>query len=83
VILLDLMLPGLDGVGVCRAVRTLSDAPIIMVTARVDELDRIWGLKPARTTMCANPLAPARSWLASRPSYGASMARYSATPCLG
>jgi two-component system response regulator BaeR len=43
-ILLDLMLPGLSGIDVCRAVRRFSDVPIIMVTARVDEIDRLLGL---------------------------------------
>ena len=36
-ILLDLMLPGLDGIGVCRSVRQFSDVPILMLTARIDE----------------------------------------------
>ena len=43
-VVLDLMLPGLDGIGVCRAVRRFSDVPIIMLTARVDEVDRLLGL---------------------------------------
>lgn len=43
-VLLDLMLPGLDGLGVCAAVRQFSSVPIIMVTARVDEIDRLLGL---------------------------------------
>jgi two-component system response regulator BaeR len=58
VILLDLMLPGLDGVGVCRAVRTLSDAPIIMVNARVDELDRILGLETGADDYVCKPFSP-------------------------
>ena len=43
-ILLDLMLPGRDGLEVCRELRTFSDVPIIMVTARVEEVDRLVGL---------------------------------------
>ena len=43
-IVLDVMLPGLDGMAICRAVRCFSDVPIIMVTARVDEVDRLLGL---------------------------------------
>jgi two-component system response regulator BaeR len=43
-ILLDLMLPGRDGLDVCRDVRSFSDVPIIMVTAKVEEIDRLVGL---------------------------------------
>jgi len=43
-IVLDLMLPGLDGMALCRAVRSFSDVPIIMVTARIEEVDRLLGL---------------------------------------
>ena len=43
-ILLDLMLPGRDGLDICREVRTFSDVPIVMVTARVEEIDRLVGL---------------------------------------
>ena len=43
-ILLDLMLPGRDGLDVCRDLRTFSDVPIIMVTAKVEEIDRLIGL---------------------------------------
>ena len=43
-IVLDLMLPGLDGVEVCKEVRKFSDAYIIMLTARDDEIDKIVGL---------------------------------------
>jgi two-component system, OmpR family, response regulator BaeR len=43
-LVLDLMLPGLDGVEICQRVRKFSDIPIIMTTAKVQELDRIIGL---------------------------------------
>jgi len=43
-ILLDLMLPGRDGLDICKDVRTFSDVPIVMVTARVEEIDRLIGL---------------------------------------
>ena len=44
VVLLDLMLPGRDGAFVCRAIRARSDVPILMVTARGDEVDRVRAL---------------------------------------
>jgi two-component system OmpR family response regulator len=44
-ILLDLMLPGEDGLSLCRHVRAQSDIPIIMITARGEETDRIVGLE--------------------------------------
>lgn len=44
-VLLDLMLPGLSGTEVCRAIRADSDVPIIMVTARAEEVDRVVGLE--------------------------------------
>ena len=45
VVLLDLMLPGRDGLEVCRELRQRSDVPIIMVTARGEEVDRVIGLE--------------------------------------
>ncbi|MGD9318074.1 MAG: response regulator, partial [Anaerolineae bacterium] len=44
-IVLDLMLPGVDGLDVCRRLRQVSGVPIIMLTARVEEADRIVGLE--------------------------------------
>jgi len=43
--LLDLMLPGMDGLAVCREVRKFSNLPIIMTTAKVEEIDRLLGLE--------------------------------------
>ena len=45
-ILLDVMLPGKDGLDICRDIRTFSLVPIIMVTAQVEEIDRLLGLVP-------------------------------------
>jgi len=57
-VLLDLMLPGLDGVGVCRAVRDFSAVPIIMVTARVEEIDRLLGLEIGADDYVCKPFSP-------------------------
>jgi two-component system response regulator BaeR len=57
-IVLDLMLPSLDGVALCRAVRRFSDVPIIMVTARVDEVDRLLGLDIGADDYVCKPFSP-------------------------
>ena len=57
-IVLDLMLPGLDGLGVCRAIRQFSDVPILMVTARVDEIDRLLGLDTGADDYVCKPFSP-------------------------
>jgi DNA-binding response OmpR family regulator len=55
VILLDLMLPGRDGMEVCRELRMRSDIPIIMVTARGEEADRVLGLETGADDYLAKP----------------------------
>lgn len=55
---LDLMLPSLDGIGVCRAVRAFSSLPIIMLTARVDEIDRLLGLESGADDYVCKPFSP-------------------------
>jgi two-component system response regulator BaeR len=55
---LDLMLPGLDGLAVCTAVRRVSTVPIIMVTARVDEIDRLLGLDTGADDYVCKPFSP-------------------------
>jgi len=57
-VLLDLMLPGMDGLAVCREVRAFSAVPIIMVTARVDEIDRLLGLDTGADDYICKPFSP-------------------------
>lgn len=57
-ILLDLMLPGMDGVSLCREVRKTSNVPIIMVTAKVEELDRLIGLEIGADDYICKPFSP-------------------------
>jgi two-component system response regulator BaeR len=57
-VVLDLMLPGLDGLSVCRAVRTFSSLPIIMVTAQVQEIDRLLGLDSGADDYVCKPFSP-------------------------
>lgn len=57
-VLLDIMLPGQDGVEVCREVRAFSAVPIIMVTARVDEIDRLIGLEVGADDYVCKPFSP-------------------------
>lgn len=57
-ILLDLMLPGIDGITVCREIRKFSDIPIIMVTAKVEEIDRLIGLEMGADDYICKPFSP-------------------------
>ena len=57
-ILLDLMLPGKDGVEICKAIRGFSSVPIIMVTARVEEVDRLLGLELGADDYICKPFSP-------------------------
>jgi two-component system response regulator BaeR len=57
-VVLDLMLPGLDGLSVCRAVREFSELPIVMVTARVEEIDRLLGLELGADDYLCKPFSP-------------------------
>ena len=58
VIVLDLGLPGIDGVEVCRQVRTFSDAYIIMLTARAEEIDKLIGLSVGADDYLTKPFSP-------------------------
>ena len=57
-LVLDLMLPGQDGIAVCEQVRRFSNLPIIMVTARVDEIDRLLGLETGADDYVCKPFSP-------------------------
>ena len=57
-VLLDLNLPGLDGMEVCRQIRRDSAVPILMLTARVDEIDRIVGLEIGADDYLCKPYSP-------------------------
>jgi two-component system, OmpR family, response regulator BaeR len=57
-VLLDIMLPGMDGMEVCRTIRTFSSVPIIMITARVEEIDRIVGLELGADDYVCKPFSP-------------------------
>lgn len=57
-VVLDLNLPGRDGRDVCRAIRRESDVPIIMLTARVDEADRLIGLELGADDYITKPFSP-------------------------
>ncbi|XSG84670.1 MAG: response regulator [Methylohalobius sp. ZOD2] len=57
-ILLDLMLPGRDGLALCREIRGFSRMPIIMITARVEEIDRLLGLELGADDYICKPFSP-------------------------
>lgn len=57
-ILLDLMLPGIDGIEICRDLRRFSNVPIIMTTARVEEIDRLLGLELGADDYVCKPYSP-------------------------
>ena len=57
-IILDLMLPKIDGWEVCRQLRKVSDVPILMLTAREEEIDRVMGLSLGADDYVVNPFSP-------------------------
>ncbi|MCE1253233.1 MAG: response regulator transcription factor [Anaerolineae bacterium] len=58
IVVLDLMLPGMDGLDVCREIRRRSDMPIIMLTARVEEADKLVGLELGADDYMTKPFSP-------------------------
>jgi len=57
-VLLDLMLPGKNGMQICRELRTFTNIPIVMVTARVEEVDRLLGLELGADDYICKPFSP-------------------------
>ena len=57
-VLLDLGLPGMDGIEVCRRIRAFSDVPVIMLTARDGEIDKIVGLEIGADDYVTKPFSP-------------------------
>jgi DNA-binding response OmpR family regulator len=58
VIVLDLMLPGVDGIEACRRIRTFSDAYVVMLTARAEEVDKLVGLGVGADDYLTKPFSP-------------------------
>ncbi|ELX8380459.1 two-component system response regulator BaeR [Providencia vermicola] len=58
IILLDLMLPGMDGLSICRELRKFCEIPIIMVTAKTEEIDRLLGLEIGADDYICKPFSP-------------------------
>ena len=58
IIILDLMLPGMDGYDICKEIRKTSDVPIIMLTARTDTLDKVVGLELGADDYVQKPFEP-------------------------
>ena len=58
VVVLDIMLPGQSGLSVCKAIREQSDVPIVMLTARVEEADRVVGLEMGADDYVLKPFSP-------------------------
>ena len=57
-VILDLMLPGMDGLDVCKEIRRSSNVPLIMLSARVDEVDRVLGLEIGADDYVTKPFSP-------------------------
>ena len=58
IVILDLMLPGMDGNDICRELRKISDVPIIMLTARTDTIDKVVGFELGADDYVAKPFEP-------------------------
>ncbi len=58
IVVLDINLPGMDGLDVCREIRTRSEVPVVMLTARDEEIDRVLGLEVGADDYVAKPFSP-------------------------
>lgn len=63
-VLLDLMLPGMNGIDVCKAIRAESGVPIVMLTAKSDTVDIVLGLESGADDYVVKPSSRRNSWLA-------------------
>ena len=70
-VVLDIMLPGLDGLEVCKRIRAERNIPIIMLSARGEELDKVLGLELGADDYVTKPFSPASSCRGSRPTCAA------------
>src|SRR6476660_5571001 len=66
-VVLDIMMPGEDGLSLCRSIRETTQIPVILLTARGEEVDRIIGWRWAPTITSPSRSAPANWWPASPP----------------
>lgn len=57
-LLLDIMLPGKDGMTICRELRSFSEIPIVMITAKIEEIDRLLGLELGADDYICKPFSP-------------------------
>ena len=57
-LIIDIMMPGMDGYSLCREIRKISDVPIIMVSAKDDEIDRVLGLELGSDDYISKPFSP-------------------------
>ena len=75
IVVLDLMLPGLDGLEVCRKIRKDNDVPILMLTAKDEEADRLVGLEIGADDYVTKPFSPKEVVARVRPSCAGSTSR--------